>query len=83
VEADGAWKVRVTFREQDRAAFSDLTAKVARQAEPENKVAIVLGADRLVSDVAVREPLSGKSAEITGRFNRNQAEALARALGAP
>ncbi|MGA5422986.1 protein kinase domain-containing protein [Streptomyces lavendulocolor] len=83
VEADGAWKVRVTFREPDQVAFSDLSAQVAGRAGPENKIAIVLGADRLVSDFVVQERLSGKRAEITAGFNRNQAEALARALGAP
>ncbi|MFF8288335.1 protein kinase [Streptomyces sp. NPDC016309] len=79
----GGWKIAVTFREADRLAFAELTEQVAGRAAPENKVAIVLGEDRLVSDLVVQEPLSGKNAEITGGFNRNQAEALARALGAP
>ncbi|MGA5409919.1 protein kinase domain-containing protein [Streptomyces lavendulocolor] len=83
VEDEGAWKVRVTFREQDRAAFSALSAKVAGQAEPENQIALVLGEDRLVSSFTVMTKLTGKSAPITGKFTRGQAEALARALGAP
>ncbi|GAA2447902.1 serine/threonine-protein kinase [Streptomyces lavendulocolor] len=83
VEDEGAWKVRVTFREQDRVAFSALSAKVAGQAEPENQIALVLGEDRLVGSFTVMSKLTGKSAPITGKFTRSQAEALARALGAP
>lgn len=83
VEDEGAWKVRVTFREQDRVAFSALSSKVAGQAEPENQIALVLGEDRLVSSFTVMTKLTGKSAPITGKFTRSQAEALARALGAP
>ncbi|MFC8917078.1 protein kinase [Streptomyces sp. NPDC057116] len=77
------WKVAVTFRDADRAAFAELTGKVAERPEPENRLAFVLGDDRLVSSFLIMSALTGGNAEITGEFNRNQADALARALGAP
>ncbi|MGA4958026.1 serine/threonine-protein kinase [Streptomyces lavendulocolor] len=82
-EGGGGWKVAVTFRDADRAAFAKLTGKVAAQPEPENQLAFVLGEDRLVSSFLIMSPLTGGNAEITGKFTRNQALALARALGAP
>ncbi|MFF9868439.1 protein kinase [Streptomyces sp. NPDC013953] len=82
-EGGGGWKVAVTFRDADRAAFAELTGKVAAQPKPENQLAFVLGEDRLVSSFLIMSPLTRGNAEITGKFTRSQAEALARALGAP
>jgi preprotein translocase subunit SecD len=83
VESEGNWRVRVTFRESDRAAFSALSEQVVGRPEPEDRIAFVLGDERLISAVRVMTGLSGKSVELPGVSNRNQAEALARALGAP
>ncbi|WP_052185676.1 serine/threonine-protein kinase [Streptomyces purpureus] len=81
--ASGTWEVQITFQDKDARAFAELTGRVAGQPEPRNQLAFVLGKDRLVSSIMVLERLPGGSAQITGGYTRNQAQALARALGAP
>ncbi|WP_158676923.1 SecDF P1 head subdomain-containing protein [Wenjunlia vitaminophila] len=76
------WTVRVTLVDEDAQRFADLTAKAARNPPPRNQIAIVQG-DRLLSAPQVVSAITGGEVDISGGSTREQAEELARALGAP
>ncbi|TXS56468.1 serine/threonine-protein kinase [Streptomyces sp. t39] len=77
------WEVAVTFEDADRAAWTALTSKVSGRPSPTDQLAVVQGEGRLLSNVMIKEPLTGGSAVIATRLGRNQARFLAEALGAP
>ncbi|WP_189332416.1 SecDF P1 head subdomain-containing protein [Actinoplanes ianthinogenes] len=78
----GGWTVSVTFADQDGAHFSDLTAQVSAQPEPRNQLAIVMGS-KMLSNPTVIERIPSGTAMIGGRMSQDEAQSLARELGAP
>ncbi|MGW7360263.1 protein kinase domain-containing protein [Streptomyces sp. NPDC054802] len=85
-EADSGmqgWMVNVVFEEADTVKFAELTRKVSARARPANQLAVVQGDDRLLANVAIVEPLTSGNAVIASRLGRNEADFLARTLGAP
>jgi hypothetical protein len=83
----GGWSVRVTFEAADQKKFAELTGKIAARSLPvgdaRGKLAIVQGDDRLLASFGVLDRLTGGSAVIAVGLKNNEAEFLAKVLGAP
>ncbi|MGW2475559.1 protein translocase subunit SecD [Streptomyces sp. NPDC001665] len=74
----GIWIVQMEFSGKGSKQFQTITKKLSTQQEPQNQFAIALDGE-VVSAPRVSEQLSG-SAEISGSFNQQSAEALANQL---
>nr|WP_239081993.1 protein translocase subunit SecD [Streptomyces sp. SID9727] len=74
----GMWLVQMEFSGKGSKQFQTITKKLSTQQEPQNQFAIALDGE-VVSAPRVSEQLSG-SAEISGSFNQDSAEALANQL---
>ncbi|MGQ4486920.1 protein translocase subunit SecD [Streptomyces sp. 372A] len=74
----GMWIVQMEFSGKGSKQFQTITKKLSTQQEPQNQFAIALDGE-VVSAPRVSEQLSG-SAEISGSFNQDSAEALANQL---
>ncbi|MCX0242821.1 protein translocase subunit SecD [Streptomyces drozdowiczii] len=74
----GMWIVQMEFSGKGSKQFQAITKKLSTQQEPQNQFAIALDGE-VVSAPRVSEQLSG-SAEISGSFNQQSAEALANQL---
>ncbi|OKJ71563.1 protein translocase subunit SecD [Streptomyces sp. CB02460] len=74
----GMWIVQMEFSGKGSKQFQTITKKLSTQQEPQNQFAIALDGE-VVSAPRVSEQLSG-SAEISGSFNQQSAEALANQL---
>ncbi|MFF7338315.1 protein translocase subunit SecD [Streptomyces sp. NPDC008163] len=74
----GMWIVQMEFTGKGSKQFQTITKKLSTQQEPQNQFAIALDGE-VVSAPRVSEQLSG-SAEISGSFNQDSAEALANQL---
>ncbi|WP_405935883.1 protein translocase subunit SecD [Streptomyces sp. NBC_00726] len=74
----GMWIVQMEFTGKGSKQFQAITKKLSAQQEPQNQFAIALDGE-VVSAPRVSEQLSG-SAEISGSFNQESAEALANQL---
>lgn len=79
----GGWAVTVTFEEADRQKFAELTGSVAGRAKPHNQLAFVQGDDRLLASPAILERLPGGSIPIASGLKPDEAQFLAKVLGAP
>lgn len=77
------WAVKVTFEDADKGKFAELTGQVAGRPRPEDQLAFVQGDNRLLASPAIIERLPGGNAVIAVRLGANEAEFLAKALGAP
>ncbi|MEU5028450.1 SecDF P1 head subdomain-containing protein [Streptomyces milbemycinicus] len=64
----------------DAARFGELTGKLAKEQPPRNRLAMVRG-DKLLSAPSVASAIPGGKVQITGSFDRDEAEQLARDLG--
>ncbi|MFC0601194.1 SecDF P1 head subdomain-containing protein [Streptomyces palmae] len=80
VNTQGGWKVEIELADRDATAFAELTRELATRTPPTNQLAIVRG-DRALSAPAVPSAITGGKLEITGSFDRSEAEGLARDLG--
>ncbi|MQY12408.1 Serine/threonine-protein kinase PknD [Streptomyces sp. RB5] len=76
------WMVQMSFEKTDARHFATLTGKAAGRESPKNQIAIILG-DTLISAPVVTAAITGGEVEISGSFTRDDAEKLARDLGAP
>ncbi|MDK1472721.1 hypothetical protein QNO07_04645 [Streptomyces sp. 549] len=76
------WTVQVSLTEADATSFADFTARLAKNQAPANRVAVLLGADRLLMAPQVNETIKNGELQFTGYQDRKQAEALAADLGA-
>ncbi|MFE6765974.1 protein translocase subunit SecD [Streptomyces sp. NPDC057689] len=74
----GMWIVQMEFTGKGSKQFQTITKKLSAQQEPQNQFAIALDGE-VVSAPRVSEQLSG-SAEISGSFQQDTAEALANQL---
>ncbi|TRV74124.1 protein translocase subunit SecD [Streptomyces sp. 130] len=74
----GMWIVQMEFSDKGSKQFQTITKKLSAQQSPQNQFAIALDGE-VVSAPQVNEQLSG-SAEISGSFNQDSAEALANQL---
>ncbi|OKI98798.1 preprotein translocase subunit SecD [Streptomyces sp. CB01249] len=74
----GMWIVQMEFSGKGSKQFQTITKKLSTQQQPQNQFAIALDGE-VVSAPRVSEQLSG-SAEISGSFNQESAEALANQL---
>ncbi|GGW44034.1 serine/threonine protein kinase [Streptomyces xantholiticus] len=81
------WSVRVALKDSDRAAFAELTGKIAGQElppeDPKSRLAFVQGDKRLLASFVIASKLEGGTAIIAMRLGENEARFLAEALGAP
>jgi hypothetical protein len=81
------WSVRVALKDSDRAAFAELTEKIAgRKLQPDDPkawLAFVQGDKRLLASFAIMTKLPGGTAIIATGLGENEARFLAEALGAP
>ncbi|MCK1818123.1 protein translocase subunit SecD [Streptomyces sp. XM83C] len=73
------WTVTMEFTGKGAKKFGDITGKLAQQPSPQNQFAIVLDGE-VVSDPYVNQALTGGSAEISGRFDQEEAQSLANML---
>lgn len=76
------WTVQVSLTEGDAAKFADLTGRLSRNKTPGDRVAVLLGGDRLLMAPQVSETIKNGELQFTGYQDREQAEALATDLGA-
>ncbi|MFE8924848.1 protein translocase subunit SecD [Streptomyces rochei] len=73
------WTVTMKFTDEGGKKFADITGKLAQNQSPQNQFAIVLD-NEVVSDPYVSQALTGGSAEISGNFDQEEAQALANML---
>ncbi|MEU9336045.1 protein kinase [Streptomyces sp. NPDC048290] len=79
----GGWVVQATFQDgEDTERFTELTRRASQRENPRNQLAILLG-DRLISAPAVTGPLTGGEMQISAEYTQDEANELARQLGAP
>ncbi|GAB3663076.1 SecDF P1 head subdomain-containing protein [Streptomyces sparsus] len=76
------WTVQISLTESDAAKFADLTGRLSRNKTPGDRVAVLLGGDRLLMAPQVSETIKNGELQFTGYQDRKQAEALATDLGA-
>ncbi|MFI0733189.1 SecDF P1 head subdomain-containing protein [Streptomyces sp. NPDC021225] len=72
--------VDIDLDSADAARFGELTGKVARRQSPRNRIAMVRGG-KLLSAPSVASAITGGKVQISGSFDRDKAEQLARDLG--
>ncbi|NUP43900.1 MAG: hypothetical protein HOY76_44460 [Streptomyces sp.] len=72
--------VTIDLADADAKRFGELTGKVAQEQPPRNRIAMVRG-DKLLSAPTVASAIPGGEVQITGSFDRDEAEQLARDLG--
>lgn len=77
------WVVDVTFQAADREKWAELTGQVAGRPVPGDQLAFVQGDKRLLAAPKIMERISGARMTIATALGRNEAEFLAKALGAP
>ncbi len=75
----GGWRVRLDFDAKGARALAALTGQLARQVAPQNEFAIVLDG-AVVSAPYVSQSLTGGRADISGSFDKQEAERLATIL---
>ncbi|KRV50356.1 preprotein translocase subunit SecD [Wenjunlia vitaminophila] len=75
----GTWQVNLEFDGKGSKKFADVTGELAKNAEPNNRFAIVLDGD-VVSSPSVSSSIAGGRAEISGSFTQQQAKDLANVL---
>jgi hypothetical protein len=80
-ESGNNWIVEIDFLQDDAERWAALTERVASQEPPRNQIAIVFG-DRFISAPAVRGPITDGRTQIIQDFTQEQAQDLARGLGA-
>ncbi|MFV0132053.1 protein kinase domain-containing protein [Streptomyces sp. HMX87] len=80
-EQSAGWMIQTRFRDGDAERFAALSERAAQRRSPKNQIAVVLG-DRLVSAPAVAEAITGGQVQIAGNFTQDEAQSLARELGA-
>src|SRR5690606_12519311 len=81
----GGYKVLIEFTSDGARRFADVTRRIAeenRQSGQLGQLAIVLDGE-LYSAPTVRDPITGGSAEISGRFSQREAFELANVLNNP
>lgn len=79
--ANGQWQVTLTLTSADGARFADLTAEAAQRADPQNRIAVVRAGDQLIMSPAVMERIADGKVVITGKFTREEIDALIKRLG--
>ncbi|MDT0543844.1 MULTISPECIES: SecDF P1 head subdomain-containing protein [Streptomyces] len=72
--------VDIDLDSADAARFGELTGKVAQRQSPQNRIAMVRGG-KLLSAPSVLSAITGGDVRISGSFDRDKAEQLARDLG--
>ncbi|KAK1181346.1 hypothetical protein B7755_026320 [Streptomyces sp. NBS 14/10] len=72
--------VTIDLADADAKRFGELTGKLAQEQPPRNRLAMVRG-DKLLSAPTVASAIPGGKVQITGSFDRDEAEQLARDLG--
>ncbi|SOD76560.1 protein-export membrane protein SecD [Streptomyces sp. 1222.2] len=72
----GGWFVTLEFTSAGAKKFADVTGRLAQQTLPQNQFAIVLDG-KVVSAPSVSTAITGGTAEISGDFTPQEAEALA------
>ena len=78
------WAVAISFEPADAKEFTRLTTTVSARADPQNRVAVVLGTPsdgRLLSAPTVIQPINSPDLMISGGFTRDEAEELVTDLG--
>jgi preprotein translocase subunit SecD len=75
----GQWKVVLNLNGKGTRDFSDVTAQLAKNSQPQNQFAIVLDG-LVVSAPSVNQQINSSSAEITGNFTQQSAQDLANVL---
>jgi preprotein translocase subunit SecD len=73
------WQVNLTFKNDGPAKFAKVTSRLTALEAPRNEFAIVLDG-LVVSAPRTNEAITGGSAQITGNFTQDQAQALANQL---
>ncbi|MFI1850566.1 SecDF P1 head subdomain-containing protein [Streptomyces sp. NPDC020480] len=72
--------VDIDLDSADAARFGELTGKVAQRQSPQNRIAMVRGG-KVLSAPSVLSAITGGEVRISGTFDRDEAEQLARDLG--
>ncbi|HLT61031.1 MAG TPA: hypothetical protein VK020_07545 [Microlunatus sp.] len=82
VEQDqsGQWVVQLTVPADAADDLAALTTELAAKEAPENRLAMILGAE-LITAATVQGPITGGELQLAGRFTREQAEDVRRRLG--
>jgi preprotein translocase subunit SecD len=75
----GGWYVSLDFTNEGTRKFGSITTRVVSLPEPQNQVAIVLDG-LVVSSPRIIEAITAGTAQITGSFNRAEAQDLANVL---
>ncbi|WP_228975404.1 protein translocase subunit SecD [Streptomyces sp. DH12] len=75
----GIWIVQLEFNGKGSKEFAQITGRLAGQAEPQNRFAIVLDGE-VVSAPSVDAAIPGGRAEISGSFNQESAQDLGNIL---
>ncbi|KUJ66930.1 hypothetical protein ACZ90_31345 [Streptomyces albus subsp. albus] len=75
----GGWRIEIELGSRDAAAFAQLTRELSTRTAPGNQLAIVRG-ERALSAPAVLSAITGGKMQISGGFNRSEAERLAHDL---
>jgi preprotein translocase subunit SecD len=73
------WQVNLTFKNDGPSKFAKVTSRLTTLQAPRNEFAIVLDG-LVVSAPRTNEAITGGSAQITGNFTQDQAQALANQL---
>lgn len=72
--------VTIELGSADATRFGELTGKLAQRQSPQNRMAMVRGG-KMLSAPSVLSAITGGKVQITGSFDRDKAEQLARDLG--
>lgn len=75
----GGWAVNLAFDDAGAKTFGDVTERLSGLQQPQNSFAMVLDG-RVISYASVSYAITGGQAQITGRFNSEQAATLANQL---
>ncbi|WP_078960783.1 protein translocase subunit SecD [Streptomyces sp. NRRL WC-3618] len=73
------WQVTMEFTSKGSKQFGDVTARLAKNPDPQNEFGIVLDGE-VVSNPYVRTAITGGTAQISGSFGQTEAQDLANML---
>lgn len=78
-ETNGTWVVQVTLNKADATTFAELTTRLNQQAEPLNRLAVVIDG-KVLTAPTIASPIPGGTLEISGEFTQKTATELAERL---
>lgn len=77
---NGGWQLDLRLTKADAERFGVLTTRAATQPPPQNRIAMVLGGNHLVSAPMVQEAITGGDISIAGPYTEDEIRALLKRL---